>query len=241
MVLPNHRLIPESTGIDIIEDLNDFWSWLENDLQSFLNQSAAGTEVDLTKVLANGESAGGYLAIQSGLSNPSSLVKAVIATYPMLNLKSPFFTEKYEKILLGQPTMPESVLADHVKSMEKGKIVCSAIPPNRLGIALSLIQQGKYLEYLGHEEILFPVERIDQVKKLPYTLILHGEQDSAVPVEGSRVWSEKAQKAYGVGKVVLHVEKGEHGFDGEVKLETAWLRKELAPVTAEWLGSAMKK
>jgi len=236
-VLPEHRLMPESTGLDILEDFSDFWDWVRSGaLQSHLDATLPGVHADLAHVAACGESAGGYLSVQSGLSQPKGFIKAVIATYPCLDLESSYYSAAYEKSVLGAPTIPEAVLADHLKAMEPGRIVTSVPPPGRLPIALSFVQQGRFPEFLGSDESLYPLKRMEKVDEVPPMLILHGRDDSAVPVEGSVKFVDMAEKRWGKGKVVLHTEPGEHGFDGPVPLDTPWLKELLPHVTRPWLG-----
>ena len=58
LVSPNHRLLPESTGLDIMEDLSDFWQWAQTDLGDFVSCCAAGVGADLSKILVQEESSG---------------------------------------------------------------------------------------------------------------------------------------------------------------------------------------
>lgn len=59
VVSPNYRLLPESTGLEIMEDISDFWKWIKGDLQTLVSSSTDGrAEVDLSKVLVQGESSG---------------------------------------------------------------------------------------------------------------------------------------------------------------------------------------
>ena len=59
IVLPNYRLLPESTGLDLMEDLSDFWQWTHGGLQALVSSSTQGqVEVDLSKTLVQGESSG---------------------------------------------------------------------------------------------------------------------------------------------------------------------------------------
>lgn len=60
IVSPDYRLLPESTGSDILDDMDDFWKWLsaggvENALQS---GGHGDVTTDLTNTLVLGESAG---------------------------------------------------------------------------------------------------------------------------------------------------------------------------------------
>jgi acetyl esterase/lipase len=40
------------------------------------------------RVLVQGESAGGYMAMQSALTQPAGTIKAVLVIYPMLDMRS---------------------------------------------------------------------------------------------------------------------------------------------------------
>jgi acetyl esterase/lipase len=59
VVSPNHRLLPKSTGLEIMEDLSDFWKWTKGGLQPLVSSNTEGqAEVDLSKILVQGESPG---------------------------------------------------------------------------------------------------------------------------------------------------------------------------------------
>jgi hypothetical protein len=49
---------------------------------------------------------------------------------------------------------------------------------------------------------------LEKAGDMPYTLILHGTEDSAVPVKGRIEWAAAVEKKFGRGKVELHVEPG---------------------------------
>jgi acetyl esterase/lipase len=250
IVLPNHRLLPEANGVEIQEDIRDFWTWLAQTLPSYAHEF--GAEVDLHHVLVAGESAGGYLSVQSALAwtgamPPNVAVKACIATYPILDVSAKFYTESYEKGIFGGKNLPATILATHLADIEADaksgnrRVVSDVTPPARLPLALSIVQQGKYLEFLGEERSLNPMVRLEDVKAqdVPPVLIIHGRDDSAVPTEGSHKFVEKAREALGEGRVELVVRPGEHGFDTDasVRLETDWLRDALGRITEAWLGA----
>ncbi|MCJ1388893.1 hypothetical protein MMC18_001744 [Xylographa bjoerkii] len=232
IVTGDYRLMPESTGSDIMEDISDFWTWVREGLPRHLAEARPGIEADLGKVIAYGDSAGGTLAIQSGLIQPPGFVKAVIAAYPGLATVA----AKPTTSVLGAPTIPPSVLEEFLRSMEPGKIVSSADPPARMPIALSIAQQGRKLEFWGEDERLFPVKVLQTVDEMPFVLVLHGKGDTSVPVEGSVRFAELVRRRFGVGKVDLRIRPGEHGFDAEARLDMPWLKEGLGRVTELWLG-----
>ena len=147
---------------------------MRSDLPDYLTKSVPGIEVDLSKVIAYGDSAGGYLAIQSGLRQPFGTIKAIIATYPVINPGA----------ITGTSTLIPSVLDNHLNAMKPGKIVTSAFPPHRMDLGLLLAQQGRMLEFFGTDESLFLMKVMEKAKEIPFIFILHGEDDDIVPVGG---------------------------------------------------------
>jgi hypothetical protein len=63
-------------------------------------------QLDYTRVLAEGDSAGGYLAIQSGLTQPRGTIRTILACYPMTN----YLNRKQEPIFMCEPSPPESII-----------------------------------------------------------------------------------------------------------------------------------
>jgi acetyl esterase/lipase len=59
IVSPNYRLLPESSGLDILDDLNTFWKWLHSDMRDVLKTSGTpGLKGDLNRIITEGDSAG---------------------------------------------------------------------------------------------------------------------------------------------------------------------------------------
>jgi acetyl esterase/lipase len=63
IVMPNHRLLPEARGMDILDDMSDFWAWVTGGkLHAIVNsyEEAKGVQIDLDRIWVHGESAGMY-------------------------------------------------------------------------------------------------------------------------------------------------------------------------------------
>ena len=185
------------------------------------------------------------MAVQLALSHPS-MVQGVVAAYPMLDLKSPFYTEIYSKPIVGVPNIPNSVVEKHLDAVRSGRrpaFVTAADPPERLELAFSIVQNGRFLEFFGNQNShLFPMERLEslavaEAAELPPFFIFHGEQDSAVPAEGSRRFVSLLRERFPKNKNQLHIQDGDHGFDIDATLETPWLRAGLSMVSSTWLHS----
>lgn len=154
------------------------------------------------------------------------MVQSVVAAYPMLDLKSPFYTEVYSKPIVGVPNIPNSVIEENLDSVRFGRrpaVVTAADPPERLELAFSIVQNGRFLEFFGaHNSDLFPMERIEtftvaETAELPPFFIFHGEQDSAVPAEGSRRFVSLLRERFPDNKNQLYIQSGDHGFDVDAK------------------------
>lgn len=175
--------------------------------------------------------------MQSALSQGTK-VKAVMSSYAPIDLKIPFFTTAYDRDMEGFPMYPAEMVYKHIASLKGGEVVSTATPPVRLDLAFSSIQQGKYVELLGSDSLLFPMERLETVKELPRMFILHGKDDSAVPYQSSEAFVEKLKTMHPEAKVLYTVVPGQkHGIDAAATLETPWLKEGLDFIIPTWLGT----
>ena len=237
IVSADYRLIPEATGTDILADLSDLWKWVHSDLQSFVSHTAAAApQIDFAQILVVGDSAGGWLAMQSALTQPAGSIKGVICHCPMLDLRDPYYSTKLEKPLLGMQMQPREVMDAHVASLTPGAVVTSATPPLRSDIMVSMVRNGRLLEFLGESKELYPVDRVALAKHMPAALILHGNDDSAVPVSGSERFVKALKKKLPGSAIRLNLRPGDHGFDGGWTLKEEWLKEDVEFITEHWLG-----
>ncbi|KAK2771989.1 carboxylesterase 3 [Colletotrichum kahawae] len=244
IVSPDYRLLPEAKGVDILQDLNNFWSWLGGGgvEHSLASVGLSNIKLDLDRLLVVGESAGGYLALQSvlhGFASPGGMILA----YPMIDLESPHYTRRYNKPIVGVPNFPDEIIREFLTSPLSGsnKLLTAADPPTRLDLAMSIVQNGRFLEFLGTEDELFPLRMLNRKRRrdhpiLPQCFMLHGEEDSAVPVEGTRKFVAHLKTVDPSSHVHLAIQPGDHGFDSNAKLEDEWLAKGLQGVTDAWLN-----
>lgn len=252
IISADYRLLPEVTGLEILDDLSSLWDWIRRrdgggGLQQFISSFYPSLDIDADCILAEGESAGGYLVVQAALSRFPGL-RAVIAAYPMLDLRAPYYTQKFEKII---PMLPEKIISDHLNSMRKGDVFSSVLPPARLDLGKAVIQQGRFVEFLGDDDILFPVERVKVAAAATETAttptssssmarlwIYHGKQDTGIPASGSIEFVKYARRVWAESDLRLDLPDGEHGLDKDEDLEdaTGWLRNGMMWVEEPWLS-----
>ncbi|KAF2676810.1 alpha/beta-hydrolase [Lentithecium fluviatile CBS 122367] len=236
-VLPNYRLTPEHTGNDILEDLTDFWAWFNGGgVEKFLASQNISAELDYDRVLASGDSAGGYMAIQLGLTRPKGEIKAVLAQYPMTT----FARRKPDTAGLGgELPPPTSFIDEHMASVQPGAVISSAVPPARSNLSLALDAHGRFNDYFGTGRRLWPITAIEDAKHMPPTYIIHGEQDRAVVVGDTKAFVKKAEELLPGVEVRLDVrdDNRDHGFDIDMKEdEEPWLKESLKWVEERWLA-----
>lgn len=83
LISPDYRLMPEATGETLLFDVNGLFQWLLHP-DSLASVLPDGITADLDHILVTGESAGGWLAMQSPwTAHSKDSVCAVILHYPM--------------------------------------------------------------------------------------------------------------------------------------------------------------
>ena len=241
IVSPDYRLIPEANGTDILEDIEEAWKWIHSCLSGYLEKEAGGSIFpDLNRIITAGESAGGYLSVILSLSHPDK-IRSTMAQYPMIDLKSPFFSQDYEKSIFGMPQVPFSVMTDHLDKVKAGEApaVVSADPRGaRFPLAFVAIQKGLFKGYMDQNNIdLFPLERLARGDKFPRggVFVCHGLDDSLVPIENSEKLDAVVKQTDPDLYFHLAKQPGEHGFDGVNKLNDDWLAEGTGPLIKAWL------
>lgn len=163
----------------------------------------------------------------------------------MLDMRADHYTKEATKSIVGVPNFPHDFVDEFLESASTRQPIMQADPPSRLDMALAAVQTGRFLEFLGTEPDLFVLERMvkgDFARKavnetlFPPLFLLHGEDDSAVPVEGTRKFIQLLTVVDPKAEVRLAIQPGDHGFDATATLDDVWLREGLEFVTASWLG-----
>ncbi|KAJ1555766.1 hypothetical protein HK405_013438 [Cladochytrium tenue] len=162
IVAPDYRMLPEARGADILDDVRDFWRWLAADdehdvdgggggsrgLRAHVAAAHPGVELDLRRVIATGESAGGHLALHSGLmvgrwrhgvegggdgsraSAGFAGLRAVVAMYPG-GVDPDAVGKMFADGGSAEAAAAAEVLAEHLRALPDGPVVSEAEPPAR--------------------------------------------------------------------------------------------------------------
>ncbi|KAL3429638.1 Alpha/Beta hydrolase protein [Aspergillus tetrazonus] len=250
VVSPNYRLMPQATGLDIYDDIEDFWTFLRSpNFQELLAKHKTPTQLDLDRTLVTGESAGGLLSINASLTHASE-VRAAIATYPSLDPSSPDFTQPRTDLLPFGQSLPESLIEDVLGPVRDGGPVSSLVGQEYLPVMCAAIQFGRLggwyargSQESARQNLLYPVRRLDEPDvQVPVggITIIQGKQDSVVPASHSVPFVERAREVLqgkpGAERISLVLRDGEHGFDAEVRYEEQWMKEALQTAVEAWLA-----
>ncbi|KAF4835181.1 Non-reducing polyketide synthase ausA [Colletotrichum tropicale] len=240
-VTPDYRLMPESTAHDAIQDAADAYEWAWSSLPKVLGRPVGSLSLA-------GSSAGGYLALSTAVSavkKPSALLliygmldpsgtrytsagknifdRPIIATGPILEAwPMRKVSGEYRKPVSAYPivdpaTDPKFALASalHIDAIFPDYM--AGVP----GLARQIAAEGITAVPEQHRQ-LFPLD-FGHLSGLPPVMLLHGANDSAVPLECSIKAAGKLQES-GVRVLVEFPSDAQHGFDarvGDVNIETS--------------------
>ncbi|KAI3534665.1 hypothetical protein CSPX01_11960 [Colletotrichum filicis] len=241
-VTPEYRLMPESTAHDSVEDAADAYKWALSSLPEIIGRPVGS-------ILVGGSSAGGYLALNTAVS-AAQKPSALLLIYGMLDPSGSRYTTPGKNIF-GRPPVETGPILEKwpmAKASGEERKPVSAYPisgdpsadprfaltsalhidalfPDYMtgvsGLTRQIATQGAAAVPKEHQH-LFPLDFGD-FSGFPPVMLLHGANDSAVPVECSTRAAEKL-KASGVRVLAEFPSDAEHGFDGRsgnVNVETS--------------------
>ncbi|KAH8703209.1 Alpha/Beta hydrolase protein [Talaromyces proteolyticus] len=243
IVCGNHRLLPESTGVEILEDIDDFWGWLRSkDTANWL--ASHYVQLDLRRILTTGDSAGGFLNIYLALTYPDQ-IRVSIASYPMLN-------QEPLPVGDGKEPSPTKKLTDYCKTRIKtGNVVSSDTTWERNGIFGDMIKEGMIPQLFSRDGSASSTHKyhLYQLKRLEHPtiylppgglVILHGDNDPVVPwaCSDAFVWSAKTklQNNRGADRIrLITLKGGGHGYGTKEPSEAKSIRDAIKGDVVAWL------
>lgn len=203
----DYRLAPETKLKFIIEDLRDAFKWVRT-------QGPTQAGIDPRRIGVVGHSAGGYLALMSGVS-VKPRPQAIVAFYGYGDIAGewqsrpdPFYCQK--------PAVPK----DETYAVVGHGVISETVAPERFRFYLYCRQNGLWpKEVAGHDpdkdaksfDPFCPVRNV--TKKYPPTLLLHGDKDTDVPYEQSVLMAKTLERHLVEHQLITLTNRG-HGFDG---------------------------
>ena len=122
-------------------------------------------------------------------------IKAVIASYPMLDLRAAHYNVDYLKQMGAYPQFSHKVINSHLATLPDGLSPSAGISSSRLELMIAIPQRGRLLEFLGGQKDFFPIERFenspDLALEVPRTWIYYGSDDTEAPVYETRTFMRR--------------------------------------------------
>ncbi|KAJ5513434.1 Alpha/beta hydrolase fold-3 [Penicillium fimorum] len=244
VVSADYRLCPQVSLYDgPIQDAKDVYAWCKESLPGLLKKDAE-IEVDPSRTVVFGHSAGGNLALHTGaLADPP---RAILDFYGVKYTSDPFWFEPLPALAMI-PSLPEEfinqvfnepVCSTTMLSLERAtntsdKPKSKGLPrpdlsvPRNAWLFVSL-KDGTQLKAIVKDS---DYKRIDPVNsftdKFPPTFFIHGDADGMVIPKFSIQAKEKLE-SLGVETGILLPEGKSHGFDVGVEVDEL----EFAPIRA---------
>lgn len=171
-IAPDYRLLPEATATEVLDDVEDFWHWLHDTLPTLTRTWNAFP--DLTRLACTGQSAGGYLAVQSALLFPElSKIKLVASMGGSLNTDIPHCRIPGPRVILGKrpppPGKAESIVRKYVKSIKPQTVRTSGNAVEMWDFLTCVLQQAYLARWLGAKgrEELDVMKVLERAKAMP--------------------------------------------------------------------------
>lgn len=177
---PDYRLRPEATFAEIVDDIRDFWVWVEDHLATALAAASPPAEPDLKNIALTGESAGGHLAAETALLGMTrNRLRIVIPMYPALDM-----TEVLEHTKRNIPQRPVSILEDYLANSQQ-KVLTRTRNGVRMDLAFSMMQNDRLVDTSSPNAYLDPLLSLESAGPQPPYLLAHGKTDTSVSTKAS--------------------------------------------------------
>ena len=213
VIAVDYRLAPEVKLGAIIEDLQDAYGWVRQSGPDLFR-------IDPDRIAAVGHSAGGYLALMTGMC-VTPRPRALVSFYGYGDIAGHWYSRP-DPFYTQQPTVPAEEAHRSVGGpVFTGTPFEGSLFEARWRFYLFCRQQGLWpKEVTGHDPDTEP-ERFTPFCPLrnvspdyPPTMLLHGDQDTDVPVRQSILMAEELER-FRVPHELMILPKRGHGFDGD--------------------------
>lgn len=237
VVTPEYRLCPQvSLYSGPIQDAKDVLHWCQSTLPGLL-KTQRNLTVDGSRVIAMGHSAGGQLALTTGLCpNPP---KAIIDFYGVVGMAD----ESYTRPFAGFAQIPDQD-ASFINKIHEGPQVFTSLPmmiqgkptlsDPRCAWFIQQIKNGTSLSAIVPDGDYAKVDATTQFREgWPATYFLHGKPDMFVDYKLT-VKAHEELKALGVETEMVIGEEIQHVFDLMIQESDPLFAKYVVPAL-EWM------
>ncbi|KAF9639998.1 putative alpha beta hydrolase fold-3 protein [Lasiodiplodia theobromae] len=205
----NYHLLPQASIDDVLAEIED-----QPPPQTVLStQTSAIVLADTNRILATGDSAGGYISLMLCLAHPTA-IRALTAENPLTDAAGPWFSQPIFRL----PYLLVMVIAKHREQVAKGELplVVSADPrrDNRkqmLACAENGMKREFFVVSVEGKRRLFPRELGSSFRVVVFLCVM---DDSVVPVQASIEFNELIEKVNPELKYDLAIEREIMGLWG---------------------------
>lgn len=192
---------------------------------------------DLTRIVAVGESAGGFLTLQSAfLFNRTARIRAAVALYPAMYLDLPAFSPR-----AAEPVPAwDALVADYLKDVaaNPGTVRVSTPWPEKVDLLSAGLGNGLMRELLGEDPegkltLKYALQKAEEVP--PPVWVVQGTEDVIIPKPATDELVERIAREKPKATVKYTVQPGGHGFDGLNTIQDEWVREGVEFVKGYWL------
>ncbi|KAF2668488.1 alpha/beta-hydrolase [Microthyrium microscopicum] len=230
VVSPAYRLLPEAKGGDILDDIKDFWIWVRSSLPTEIAKRWPHISLDVDRAAVFGESAGGYLSLQSAFLCPEANIKLVMPQYGAM---FPDIDEYLPKVPQSTPGSDDIVDA-YLKNIEPGAIRLLSPYPTFGPFAGAVAGAGRHRDLLGDDKRLNLDYGLNNVKVLPPVWVAQGTDDTIVSKEASDELVKRIRNTHPNTPLLYSVQPGGHGFDNDHTLAEPWITEAMEFVQKHW-------
>lgn len=269
-LIPEYRKMPESNGFEILEDIDFFWNWYHNvDLPKVVEQRV-GRNIGLKQrlrgdqLLISGESAGGFLAAYSWLSQPKLRIKAMYLQYPMLAAytRDDVYDYRKKKFTKSEVQGLAQKYYNHHQKLKKNPGLpprVSSIPPEGMDMAwlfstgkIKVDVNGKTEEISYWKHIFQAPDILDRMRELvakspmsnhprpaycPALFISHGTEDTNCPRQDSQEFVDMVKRLFSS----IEIDCGIQGRDSKEASHAFDYFLDEGKAENKWLGELVNR
>ncbi len=178
-IAPDTRLLPAATATEVLDVVEGFWHWLHDTLPTLTTSWNAFP--DLTRLACTGQSAGGYLAVQSALLFPGlSQIKLVASMGGSLNTDTPYCRIPRPRVILGRRPPPPgkvgSIVRKYVRTIKPQTVRTGGNVVEMWDFLTCVLQQAYLARWFGakRKEELDVMKVLERAKAMPRSKYMLG-------------------------------------------------------------------